>query len=537
LLAARFETAGLVDIITRRTAEDSAKDVGALPLLSYTLDDMWTQMVKVGDGVLRLPTQSFELGGVLVDRADLFLARHPGAEDALRRVLTLRLATVREGEEPTRRQARRSEFSDEEWLLVTELASYPNRLLATIAPESGETYAEVAHEAIFRRWDKLRHWIAAEREFLAWRSGLEAARRSWQNTPDDQKNSALLMGAALTQGRSWLAKRREDLAAIDREFIDQSANRESKARRGARRVRALMYVLLVGIIAGLVGWINQSYVTQQWNWFTVQRPYMVANFQKYVLPAETERALKPQQSFHECEKDCPEMIVVPAGPFKMGSPTTETGHEQNEGPQHDVTIGRPFAVSRFDVTFAEWDACASVGGSRRPADFGFGRGTRPVIDVSWDDAQMYVAWLSKMIGRPYRLLTEAEWEYAARAGTTTAYFWSDDIGNGHANCNGCSSQREDRRNSPVGAFPANQFGLADMAGDVWQWVEDCYHKSYDGAPADGSAWTSETCSGYVVRGGSYADTPSALRSASRSKDPAESRIDNIGLRVARTLDR
>jgi uncharacterized membrane protein YcjF (UPF0283 family) len=118
------------------------------------------------------------------------------------------------------------------------------------------------------------------------------------------------MGAALTQGRSWLAKRREDLAAIDREFIDQSANRESKARRGARRVRALMYVLLVGIIAGLVGWINQSYVTQQWNWFTVQRPYMVAKFQKYVLPAETERALKPQQSFHECEKDCPEMIVV-----------------------------------------------------------------------------------------------------------------------------------------------------------------------------------------------------------------------------------
>jgi formylglycine-generating enzyme required for sulfatase activity len=160
-----------------------------------------------------------------------------------------------------------------------------------------------------------------------------------------------------------------------------------------------------------------------------------------------------------------------------------------------------------------------------------------VIDVSWDDVQMYVAWLSKMTGRPYRLLTEAEWEYAARAGTTTAYFWSDDIGNGHANCNGCSSQREDRRTSPVGAFPANQFGLADMAGDVWQWVEDCYHKNYDGAPADGSAWTSETCSGYVVRGGSYADTPSALRSASRSKDPAESRIDNIGLRVARTLDR
>ena len=187
LLAARFETDRLVDIITRRTAEDSVKDVGALPLLSYTLDDMWTQMVVREDGTLRLPAQSFELGGVLVDRANAFLANHPNAEDALRRVLTLRLATVREDGEPTRRRAARAEFSDEEWRLVSELADYPNRLLVTVATEAGETYAEVAHEAIFRRWDKLREWIAAEREFLAWRSGLEAARRAWQATPDDSK--------------------------------------------------------------------------------------------------------------------------------------------------------------------------------------------------------------------------------------------------------------------------------------------------------------------------------------------------------------
>jgi hypothetical protein len=178
LLSARFETAGLVDIITRRTAEDSVKDVGALPLLSYTLDDMWAEMVKRGDGVLRLPAQSFELGGVLVDRADKFLDDHPKSQDKLRRIFTLKLATVREGEEPTRRRALRSEFSEEEWRLVSELAGHPNRLLVTATPEGGETYAEVAHEAIFRRWDTLRNWIAAEREFLAWRTGLEAARRA-----------------------------------------------------------------------------------------------------------------------------------------------------------------------------------------------------------------------------------------------------------------------------------------------------------------------------------------------------------------------
>ena len=165
-----------------------------MPLLSYTLDDMWTQMVRRGDGTLRLPAQSFELAGVLVDRANSFLETHPGVEAALRRVLTLRLATVHEDGEPTRRRAARSEFSDEEWRLVSELADYPNRLLVTVTTESGETYAEVAHEAIFRRWDKLREWIAAEREFLAWRSGLESARRAWQATPDTSKRDALLMG-------------------------------------------------------------------------------------------------------------------------------------------------------------------------------------------------------------------------------------------------------------------------------------------------------------------------------------------------------
>ena len=152
LLGARFESDRLVDVIAQRAAEDSVKDVGALPLLSYTLDDMWRAMLKAGDGVLRLPMQSFELGGVLVERANRFLAERPGAEDALRRILTLKLATVREDGEPTRRRALRAEFSDEEWRLVSELSGYPYRLLVTATTEARETYAEVAHEAIFRRW-------------------------------------------------------------------------------------------------------------------------------------------------------------------------------------------------------------------------------------------------------------------------------------------------------------------------------------------------------------------------------------------------
>jgi hypothetical protein len=315
LLAARFETEGLIDIITRRTFEDSMKDVGALPLLSYTLDDMWAHMVRQGDGTLRLPAQSFELGGVLADRADQFLAERPGAEPALRRVLTLRLATVHEDSEPTRRRAVRAEFSDAEWQLVSELADYPNRLLVTVTNEAGETYAEVAHEAIFRRWDRLREWIVAERGFLAWRTGLEAARRAWQATPKESRPEALLMGAALTQARSWLAKRAKDLPATDREFIGKSIERERRARAKERRAQVLVYSLLAAIIIGVLGVLNENYLQERWRWFTRVRPSALA--------AEAERALKTGCAIKECAKNCPEMVVVPAGEFVMGSRASE----------------------------------------------------------------------------------------------------------------------------------------------------------------------------------------------------------------------
>ena len=535
LLSARFETAELADIITRRAAEDSVKDVGALPLLSYTLDDMWTKMVKRDDGVLRFPAQSFELGGVLVNRADAFLAAHPDAEDQLRRIFTLKLATVREGEEPTRRGALRSEFTEEEWRLVNELADHPYRLLVTATPEGGETYGEVAHETIFRRWGKLRDWIAAERQFLAWKTGLEAARRAWKDTPDNTKSDALLMGASLTQAQSWRAKRGEDLPAVDREFIDQSTERDNKARARAQHVRAFVYVLLAGIIAGLVGWINQSYLKEQWNWYTLGRPYMLEHVWPYRLNPDAERALRPGNKFRECRKDCPEMIVIPAGDFMMGSPPGEKGRYNNEGPQHPVTITRPFAVSRFDVTFAEWDACVSVGGCPQGVDSGFGRGNRPVININWYDAQQYANWLSKMTGQTYRLLTEAEWEYAARARSTTAYFWGDEIGDGHANCDGCGSQWDNRKTSPVGSFNPNSFGLYDMAGNVSQWVQDCWHIDYNEAPNDGSAWTTGDCDNGVVRGGSWFKEPRNLRSADRFRNPRTLRNLDFGIRLGRTL--
>ena len=526
LLSARFETDRLASAIAQRTAEESTKDAGALPLLSYLLDDMWRQMIRRDDGVLRLPEQAIELGAVLVDRADSFLANHPKSEEQLRRIFTLKLATVLEDGEPNRRRALRSEFTDEEWRLVSELADHPNRLLVTTTTEAGETYAEVAHEAIFRRWEKLREWIATEREFLAWRSGLEAARRAWQATTDRLKNDALLMGLSLAQAKNWLAKRAEDIPQVDREFIARSCTAMQRRRS---RVQALVGVLIAGIVAALAAWRYEQPLKDGLYWFTDVRGH--------VLTPEAERVLEPGNSFRECAKDCPDMIVVPAGEFVMGSPVSEKGRSDDEGPQHKVMFAKPFAVSKFAVTFEQWDACVAVGGCGyySPSDTGWGRATRPVIYVNWDEAQNYVAWLSKMTGQTYRLLSEAEWEYAARAGTQTAYPWGDEIGKGNANCNGCSSQWDNKQTAPVGSFAPNAFGLYEMYGNVWQWLQDCYQGSYNGAPTDGSPRTSGDCRNRVLRGGSWFNAPQSLRSANRNALSADYRFYFVGFRVGRTL--
>jgi formylglycine-generating enzyme required for sulfatase activity len=539
LLSARFETDGLANIITRRTAEDSVKDVGALPLLSYTLDDMWTQMAKRGDGVLRLPAQSFELGGVLVDRADAFLAARPNSQDNLRRIFTLKLATVREGEEPTRRRALRSEFSDEEWRLVSELANHPYRLLVTATPEGGETYAELAHEAILRRWGKLRDWTAAEREFLAWRTGLEAARRTWQVTPKRSKKDALLRGAALTQAQSWLARRSDDIPEIDRNFTVFS--RKATRGRTLRRV-AVISTLVLAIVVGLPTLLIGGFLLAFWEG-SQPKFWDVSNS---ALTAQVEQALKPGDTFKECA-NCPEMVVVPGGTFMMGSPENEAGRYSNEGPQRLVTIATPFALGKFEITSVEWSACVAHKGCESPTgwvdpDAGFqvllrhylnftGWPPSPHPQASWEKAKQYVAWIAKLTDKPYRLLTEAEWEYAARAGKQTRYSWGDEIGTGNASCNGCGAL-----SAQVGQFAPNKFGLYDMHGNVSEWVEDCYNDNYDGAPTDGSAWTARGgCPHRVVRGGSREDVPERLRSASRSGYPTGFENMNLGFRVGRTL--
>lgn len=244
------------------------------------------------------------------------------------------------------------------------------------------------------------------------------------------------------------------------------------------------------------------------------------------------------ESFKDCP-DCPEMVVVPSGSFTMGSPGNEPGREKDEGPQHKVTIAEPFAVGRFAVTFAEWDACAGDGGCGRykPGDNGWGRGNMPVINVSWDDAQSYVKWLSEKTGRHYRLLSEAEREYVTRAGKKSPFWWGASISPEQANYdgnytyNGGAKGIDRDKTMPVKSFEPNPWGLYQVHGNVYDWVEDCYHEDYHNAPGDGPAWTTGECKTRGLRGGSWNDDPQYLRAAYRSSSGPVYRNYDVGFRV------
>jgi len=240
--------------------------------------------------------------------------------------------------------------------------------------------------------------------------------------------------------------------------------------------------------------------------------------------------IKAQQQ--EQAKAIGKMIPIPSGSFNMGS----NNGDAHEKPIHRVNI-KSFNMGQTEVTFAQWDACVAARGcSHKPKDEGWGRGNRPVTNVSYNDiTQQYIPWLNKVTGKTYRLPTEAEWEYAARAGSTTEYSWGNDIGRSQANCHGCGSLWGHDRTAPVKSFPANAFGLYDMHGNVWEWTEDCYNYGYRGAPTTGRAWDSGICADRVLRGGSWIDIPTYLRSAFRDWDTASSRDFSYGFRLVQGL--
>ena len=232
-----------------------------------------------------------------------------------------------------------------------------------------------------------------------------------------------------------------------------------------------------------------------------------------------------------------EFVQVPAGDFQMGCVTRKRCFWNEESPVHRVTL-RVFEISKYEVTFEEYDLFTDATGRDRVADEGWGRGRRPVINVSWHDVVAYTNWLSESTGGIYRLPSEAEWEYAARAGKEMIYSWGNEMEGNRANCRDCGSRWDEMlKTAPVGSFEDTDWGLHDIHGNVWEWVQDCWNETYDSAPADGSAWENDNCTKRIGRGGSWNYRTIDVRFANRGKFPEDTKRNDIGFRVVRTVTR
>ena len=366
----------------------------------------------------------------------------------------------------------------------------------------------------------------------------------WEAAGRPAAGGRLVRGDELAASESWLASRPSTAPIVTeatRAFIAASRLLETFELAQAKRTRRRSILSLSAAAAlalGLTGLAiaaNLPKLRESLHWYNSVRAY--------VLSPETEARLKPGDTFFECARGdeafplaCPTMVVLPRGTFLMGSPDSEG--DKSEHPQRSVSIGYALAVGKFEITFDQWQVCVDSGGCSDVSDNGFGRADRPVINADRVAAQRYADWLGQLTGKPYRLLSEAEWEYAARAGTATRYSWGDDPAS--AGRYAWYKDNSGKATQPVGRKTANAFGLNDMHGNVWEWVADNNHKAPTddgGPPADGSVWRGGETSMGLLRGGSWDDKPDdLLRSARRLKyRPDFDRNIGIGFRVARRL--
>jgi formylglycine-generating enzyme required for sulfatase activity len=533
----------LVNALLRDLDDGDCKD--ALPLLAFSLERLFREFHGSG----RLSLEDYrKLGGIrgsieaavanALDAAEAIPAipRDPKERlGVLRRGLIPWLASVDpDTGAPRRRVARRSEIPEESRPLI-DLLLVQRLLTSDKDEETGEETIEPAHEALLRQWSVLEGWLKEDAGKL---SAIDEIKRSSRDWVANGRESSWLAHSADRLKFAESLLERPDLAArlnsINLEYLAScraaeaaAASKEKAVVRNRQRMMVTVVVLLFGIIVGLIAFINQQPLKEFYVWQLQMRPS--------ILDGNDERALaaKPGAKFSDCSSHCPRMVVIPTGNFLMG---TADEWSTDEFPQHEVTITRPFAVSETEVTFDQWDACVSAGVCEQVSDDGWGRNNRPVIYVTWFAARKYAAWLSRKTGKHYRLPTETEWEYAARAGGSTKWSFGDDESQlakyawYEANSGG--------KTHPVGTKEPNAFGLHDMHGNVWEWVEDCYAHTYEGAPSVGIAW-SDACtsemSDRAIRGGSYFRVAGETRSANRTSNRPDGRNKAVGFRIVRTL--
>ena len=524
------EAAGveLEEGLAQRLLNDAGEGPGAMSLIAFTLQQLYEK--EKTSGILSISAYEASGGvqGAVQKRAEAALQGLGFNLDSVLPTLFANLVEVNEHEIVTRRRSPQSLLLDNVTTAANALTQA--RLLVTGKGENDQPVLEVAHEIVLDGWQRLHQWIADHAEALRARRDLERVAAEWENSG---RLRSALRGGKLLQRYLGAA---EPLSTTASDYLTMC-----KMRQLARRLNyALLSLLVIAMLSVLIKVSKSDYP-----------------------PTLAAKALYVELGLWPVPK--PKMETIPAGEFEMGDLSDDLSGNQvgqeDERPVHTVHFDKPFEMGKYEVTFDEYDLFAAATGRDKPSDQGWGRGTRPVINISWDDAIAYTQWLAGRTGLNFRLQSEAEWEYAARANTTTLRYWPDrqegesdlacqyanvfDVKNepllsnnytitwDHFNC-----EDEFAFTAPVGQFKANAWKLHDMLGNVLEWTQDCYDDTYDDAPDDGSARQSNgdrECGYRVLRGGSWLDEPQSVRSSDRVRSAPEQRSNDIGFRLARTL--
>jgi formylglycine-generating enzyme required for sulfatase activity len=550
-----------------QTLVDDATGADALPLLAFTLQRLFIDYAPTQRLTLAHYQELEGIAGSIGRKLAEAQAKAgaAGSEESLRRLIVPDLATWDPAASAAKRLvAREADVASGDRAVLAPLADA--LVEARLLTRGGGTL-EVAHEALLRR-PPIAGWLDKQKDALKLRDDVLREAKEWAD--GGRHAEGLVRRGARLEAALALQARADFMSALApaKDYLAASRSLETAGQRRARRVRAAIYAALLAAIAASQYAIFKGSIDTFVHWNTTVRWYIAETITPHLLSSEREQALKAGESFRECTKACPEMVVIPAGTFVMGSPDGKTpiigldgkpkdgplapaekGRDPDEGPQHEVTVAT-FAAGKHEVTFDDYEECVRLKGCAPVSDSSWGKGRQPVINISWDEAKRYVDWLVRVTGKPYRLLTEAEWEHAARAGTTTVYSFGDDERElcKHANLADPSLKKAEptytaidfcddghAAPAPVGSYQANAFGLHDMHGNVFEWTEDCYVNSYRDAPGNGTArWTGE-CKLRVARGGSWYVHPQSVRAAFRSRATPGIRDFTLGFRVGRSL--
>jgi formylglycine-generating enzyme required for sulfatase activity/energy-coupling factor transporter ATP-binding protein EcfA2 len=483
--------AGLVDLML----EQAGDEPGHLPLLEFVLRQLWEHR-RGGELHHDAYRAIGQLEGAIAKKAESVYEKASEADRRRIQQIFLHLVRPGEGEADTRRRATVAELREGLHPLIKALAD--ERLLVTSQlTGSTEETIEVSHEALIRHWERLKGWVDADRQFLAWQQRLLAFIKEYERS--DRSAALLLRGLPLKEALDWKKKKPDNLSPGEQKFIMASW------RAKQRRIVAIVVPLF------LVGWIG------------------IWLFQSG-LPLE-EGMLTAASKVMSIHKE-PVMVPIPGGSFNQGD--VEGRGKGDEKPIRKVTVPS-FLLGQFEVTFEEYQRYTISMQKGLPPDENWGEGQRPVINVSWKDAKAYAKWLSEATGKPYRLPTESEWEYAARSGSKQET-WAGTSAEHELENYAIYFKNAGGKTAEVGSKQSNEFGLYDLSGNVYEWVEDCWHENYEGAPTDGLAWLEAgdgDCGRRVIRGGAwFFNNPEDLRSSFRNGDTTVNRIYFIGFRLA-----